>query len=169
MCNDTLSHYAPVYDSPDKFVLGESTSNNYISQNPGYAVISFQAPTIENIDPTVPKASYATNGSAGLDLYTREEVTLTPSKSLNQIITKIPLNIKINIGQNPSFYAILLPRSSTCMKYGIMLETNTVDNSDNEITAYAINITDHTVTIPKGSNIVKLIFTPVCYIKFTER
>lgn len=155
----TVVNYTPVQSSGDLFGVypGDHTTQLRPSVNPW---IIYQNPVIENIDPEIPKAQYSTKGSAGLDLYTRTEVTLSPSKSLAHAVTKIPLNVKIDM-KNQNFYSMLLPRSSTCLKYGIMLANNCgVIDSDytDEIALLAYNFTDHSVTIPKGTKIAQLLF-----------
>ena len=135
--------------------------------------IVVKKPIIENIDSTVPKAAYSTPNSAGMDLYTRTEVTIYPSKSLGLVVTKIPLNIKIDptFTFGPSCYAMLLPRSSTCMKYGIMCANGAgVIDSDyrGEIAMLAYNLTDHTIIIPKGVKIAQLLFMKDIRVNFTE-
>lgn len=118
---------------------------------------------IENIDPDVPKAQFSTKGSTCMDLYTREEVKVyglgwTPD-GVNTV-HKIPLNVKIH-PRNPNMYTKLCARSSTCLKYGILVANSEghIDNDYNdEIALLVINFASKEVTIPKGTKIAQLEF-----------
>lgn len=114
---------------------------------------------IENKDSSVPKARFSTPGSACLDLYTREDITV-PVNNGTGCVTKIPLNIKLR-PRSPRIYARLYARSSTCLKYNILVANSVgiIDNDFNdEVCLLAINFGNTPSLIPKGTKIAQLEF-----------
>ena len=85
-----------------------------------------------------------------IDLYTAEDVTLQPME------TKV-ISLGVSMELPKGFYAEIVPRSSTCKKFGIMMNNSVgiIENSycgDDDIwgfPAFAVRQT----TIPKGSRI----------------
>jgi len=114
---------------------------------------------IENIDPDVPKAQFSTKGSACLDLYTRENCEI-PRPGTG--VVKIPLNVKIH-PRNPNMYTRLLARSSTCLRYGLVLG-NAVGIIDHDyssevcLLAFCMDESIQDKYIPKGTKIAQLEF-----------
>ena len=68
--------------------------------------------------------SFATDGSAGLDCYTKTEVTVTPKEAV-----MVSLGFKVAIPEG--YVGLLVPRSSTTKKFNIELD-NTVGIIDSD-------------------------------------
>ena len=166
-------------------------------------LIKNETPTaiIENINKDY-NAKFATDGSLGLDLVTREEVIIPCNnyfkqaeniigflfdkikdiyignmkaekdfdiianqiKTLNNQYNKyqytlIPMNVKIKYPEG--YGALLIPRSSTFKKYGLM-QCNSVGLIDSDFCLEhgfpVINLTNKDITIPAGTPIAQLVF-----------
>lgn len=115
--------------------------------------------TIEGQADFIP--SYATTGSAGMDLRAciEESIIIEAGK-----IAKIPTGIAVQI---PDRYAggFVFPRSGLSSKYGISL-INCVGVIDSdyigEIICPIVNHSDKEFTINPGDRIAQLVFMPVC-------
>jgi dUTP pyrophosphatase len=115
--------------------------------------------TIEGQADFIP--SYATIGSAGMDLRAciEESITIEAGK-----IAKIPTGIAVQI---PNRYAggFVFPRSGLSSKHGISL-INCVGVIDSDYTGEIIcpivNHSDKEFTINPGDRIAQLVFMPVC-------
>jgi dUTP pyrophosphatase len=115
--------------------------------------------TIEGQADFIP--SYATIGSAGMDLRAciEESITIDAGK-----IAKIPTGIAVQI---PNRYAggFIFPRSGLSSKHGISL-INCVGVIDSdyigEIICPIVNHSDKDFTINPGDRIAQLVFMPVC-------
>lgn len=105
--------------------------------------------------------SYATVGSAGMDLRACIEKPLTIKAGQ---IAKVPTGIAIQI---PDRYAggFIFPRSGLSSKYGITL-INCVGVIDSdyigEIICPIVNHSHNEFTISPGDRIAQLVFMPVC-------
>ncbi len=112
------------------------------------------------IGTTIPLPSYATSGSAALDLRAciSSPTTVQPGETV-----LIPSGIAICI-HDPSLMALLLPRSGLAIKHGIVL-ANTVGVIDSdfqgEIGIGIVNRGTAPYTIVQGERICQLMFVPV--------
>lgn len=110
---------------------------------------------------TIPLPSYATDGSAALDLRACIEHprTIHPGETVT-----IPSGIAINI-KDPSLVALLAPRSGLGIKHGIIL-ANTIGIIDSdyqgEILIGLFNRGEHPYEIQPGERICQMLFMPVC-------
>ncbi len=111
-----------------------------------------------NLNPMVPKR--ATDGSAGYDLSSIEDVTIMP-----QEIKLIPTGLKVLMPKNEALF--VFPRSSLAIKKGLMMSNSVgvIDadyygNPDNEghIMVPLINIRNEPVQIIKGERIAQGVF-----------
>ena len=68
----------------------------------------------------------ATKGSAAYDLQIPEKIILLPEKVL-----VIDTRVKIRL-PNPSYFALLLPRSSTFLKYKILIHAGLIGTLPSE-------------------------------------
>jgi dUTP pyrophosphatase len=101
--------------------------------------------------------TYATNGSAGMDLYAaiEEDIVLQPSTH-----TLIPTGIAIAL--SPGYEAQIRPRSGLANKYGItVLNTPGTIDSDyrGEVCALLINHSNKAFTIKRGYRIAQMIIS----------
>ena len=95
---------------------------------------------------------YMTAGAAGADLICNETMTIGEKVAL------VPTGTYVEIPDG--YFGCLLPRSSTCIKHGLVLANSMgVIDSDyrGEIKCAFKNLTDSPVTIQKGERIAQLI------------
>ena len=109
--------------------------------------------------------SYATQGSAGLDLRACLEhaITLQPGES-----TLIPTGLAIHIA-DPHLAAVLLPRSGLGHKHGIVLG-NLVGLIDSDYQGQVFvscwNRSNTPFTIEIGERIAQMVFVPIVQVEF---
>lgn len=117
----------------------------------------------KNQNIVIPKR--ATEGSAGYDLASIEEITINP-----QEIKLIPTGLKAKMPKSEML--LIFPRSSLAIKKGLMMsnsvgviDSDYYNNSDNEghIMVPLINIKNEPVTILRGERIAQGIF--MAYLK----
>jgi dUTP pyrophosphatase len=120
----------------------------------------------QNQDPILPHR--ATDGSAGYDLSSLEDVTIEPKQ-----IKLIPTGIKVMMPKDEALF--VFPRSSLAIKRGLMMsnsvgviDSDYYGNPDNEghIMVPLMNMKDESVTIKKGERIAQGIFMP--YLKTSD-
>jgi dUTP pyrophosphatase len=120
------------------------------------------------LDPRIgrefPLPTYATNGSAGMDLRAclDQAVELAPGET-----TLIPTGLAIHIG-DPSLAAVILPRSGLGHKHGIVLG-NLVGLIDSDYQGQLMisvwNRGQSSFTIEPGERIAQLVFVPVVQVQ----
>jgi dUTP pyrophosphatase len=120
------------------------------------------------LDPRIgqefPLPTYATNGSAGMDLRAclDQAVELAPGET-----TLIPTGLAIHIG-DPSLAAVILPRSGLGHKHGIVLG-NLVGLIDSDYQGQLMisvwNRGQSSFTIQPGERIAQLVFVPVVQVQ----
>ncbi|WAR44102.1 dUTP diphosphatase [Methylomonas rapida] len=109
--------------------------------------------------------SYATHGSAGLDLRAclEQAITLQPGES-----TLIPTGLAIHIA-DPHLAAVILPRSGLGHKHGIVLG-NLVGLIDSDYQGQVFvscwNRGSNAFTIEIGERIAQMVFVPVVQAEF---
>ena len=112
-----------------------------------------------------PLPTYATEGSAGLDLraLTQEKIVLQPGET-----QLIPTGLSIYIG-DPNLAAVILPRSGLGHKHGIVLG-NLVGLIDSDyqgpLMISAWNRSQQPFAIEVGDRIAQLVFVPVVQAEF---
>ncbi|MBS9778025.1 MAG: dUTP diphosphatase [Gammaproteobacteria bacterium] len=114
---------------------------------------------------TYPLPTYATNGSAGLDL----RALLDEQLRLNPGETKlIPTGMAIHIA-DPHYAAVILPRSGLGHKHGIVLG-NLVGLIDSDYQGQLFvscwNRGNESFTIEVGDRIAQLVIVPVAQVEF---
>lgn len=121
------------------------------------------------LDPRIgdafPIPSYATEGSAGLDLRAclDQELVLNPGQT-----ELLPTGIAIYIG-DPSMAATILPRSGLGHKHGIVLGNlvGLIDSDyQGELKISAWNRGDQAYTVAPGDRIAQLVFLPIVQAHF---
>jgi dUTP pyrophosphatase len=115
---------------------------------------------IKRVDSSLPLPEYHTGGSAGFDLYSREDAVI-PAKSL----ALLPSNLIICTP--PGYALILAARSSLAKKKGLQMPNGVgVIDSDycgpeDEIKLSLYNFTDSEVRVEKGERLVQGMFFKV--------
>lgn len=108
----------------------------------------------------VVKPKRATNGSAGYDLASIEDITINPKE-----IKMIPTGLKVSIPTNEVL--LVFPRSSLALKKSLTMANNVgvIDadyfnnpNNEGHIMVPLINLGDEVVTVLKGERIAQGIF-----------
>lgn len=113
----------------------------------------------------IPLPSYATSGSAGLDLRACIDAPLylpgTASGLPNSVL--VPTGIAIEL-PGPEYVALVYARSGLAVKYGVTL-SNCVGVIDSdyrgEIKVGLVNLSGKAYTIQPGERIAQLVITPV--------
>lgn len=106
-----------------------------------------------------PEPSYATSGSAGMDLAAciEHEVTLAPGQRI-----KIPMGFAIQLPSS-EWVALLYARSGLASTFGIQMANGVgVIDSDytGEIQCILYNAGNQSVTIQPGDRVAQMVFTP---------
>jgi len=109
--------------------------------------------------------TYATSGSAGLDLRAclKERLAVQPGQCC-----LIPTGFAMHIA-DPSLAAILLPRSGLGHKHGIVLGNlvGLIDSDyQGEVMVSCWNRGDRVFTIEPGDRIAQMVFVPITQAKF---
>ena len=114
---------------------------------------------------TIPMPTYATTGSAGLDLRACVEAPLTLEPGQTELI---PTGMSIFI-EDPSLCAMILPRSGLGHKHGIVLG-NLVGLIDSDYQGQLFvscwNRAQTTFTVEPGERIAQLVLVPVVQADF---
>lgn len=115
---------------------------------------------IKRLDKTLPLPTYQTSGSAGFDLYSRENMVIAP-----KTIALVPSNLII---ATPLGYMLVLAsRSSTPKRKGLMVANGigVVDSDysgpEDEVKILVYNFTENETIIEKGERIAQGIFVKV--------
>jgi len=103
-----------------------------------------------NEEATIP--TQATEGDAGYDLYSLEEVTLAP---MARAVVKTGISIAIPMG----FYGRVAPRSGLAVKKGLDVLAGVVDAGyRGDVGVVLINLSSENITLEKQSKVAQLIF-----------
>ena len=117
----------------------------------------------ERIGNSIPLPSYATDGSAGMDLRAciDDSLTIEPGQT-----SLIPTGIAIHIA-DPGIAATILPRSGLGHKHGLVLG-NLVGLIDSDYQGQLFiscwNRSDKAYTIEMGDRIAQLVFLPIVQV-----
>ncbi|MGO3405922.1 dUTP diphosphatase [Marinomonas sp.] len=119
----------------------------------------------DKIGKEIPLPTYATEGSAGLDLRAclDEAIELSPGDT-----RLLPTGLSIYI-QDPSLAAVLLPRSGLGHKHGIVLGNlvGLIDSDyQGELMVSCWNRGHSTFTIEPGERVAQLVLVPVVQAEF---
>ena len=101
-----------------------------------------------------PRATLPTRGSAasaGLDIYSIEDITIDPKQ---RVLARTGLAVAVPLG----FYGRVAPRSGLAVKNGLDVLAGVIDSDyRGEVCCALLNTGDETVTLPKGSRLCQLI------------
>lgn len=115
---------------------------------------------IKRLDKELPLPAYQTAGSAGFDIYAREN-TVIASKA----IALVPSNLII--ATPPGYMLVIASRSSTPKRKGLMIANGigVIDSDysgpEDEVKILVYNFTDNEVTVEKGERIAQGLFVKV--------
>lgn len=119
----------------------------------------------EQLGKDFPIPTYATTGSAGLDL--RACITNAMTVKANSV-EMIPTGMAINM-QDPNLAAVILPRSGLGHKHGIVLGNlvGLIDSDyQGELKVSCWNRSSEDFVIQPGDRIAQLVFVPVVQAQF---
>ena len=115
----------------------------------------------------IPLPTYATDGSAGMDLRAAPDAPLVLAPGQSELI---PTGIAIHIG-DPAYCAVLLPRSGLGHKHGVVLG-NLVGLIDADYQGPLMiscwNRSDRAFTIAPGDRIAQMVFLPVARARLRQ-
>ena len=101
-----------------------------------------------------PRATLPTRGSAasaGLDIYSIEDITIEPKQ---RVLARTGLAVAVPLG----FYGRVAPRSGLAVKNGLDVLAGVIDSDyRGEVCCALLNAGDETVTLPQGSRLCQLI------------
>ena len=115
---------------------------------------------IKRIDKELPLPAYQTAGSAGFDLYAREQTAIAP-----KAIALVPSNLII--ATPPGYMLIVASRSSTPKRKGLMVANGIgiIDSDysgpEDEVKILVYNFTENEVVVEKGERIAQGLFVKV--------
>ncbi len=115
---------------------------------------------IVRLDPDLPLPEYATPGSAGFDLFCREDTTLAPGE-----IALLPTGIAI--ATPPGYMLLVASRSSTprrkglSVPHGVGIIDQDYSGDEDEIRCQVRNFTDAPVVVRRGERLAQGIFVRV--------
>jgi dUTP pyrophosphatase len=112
----------------------------------------------------LPFPGYATEGSAGLDVVTAEDLSLQPGERM-----AVPTGFAIEIP--PGYEVQVRPRSGLALKHGITcLNTPGTIDSDyrGEVKVILANLGQETFAVSRGERIAQLVPAPVLRATFEE-
>ncbi len=105
---------------------------------------------------------YSTEGSAGADLFSNEEVTLLPGER-----KLIPTGIKLEIPEG--YVGLIWPRSGIAVRNGIDTMAGVIDSDyRGEVKVLLINHGDEPFKIEKGFKIAQLLIQKVERVEFVK-
>jgi dUTP pyrophosphatase len=119
---------------------------------------------VKRVYPRAIIPEYKSNGAAGLDLYSVEEVILS-SRSRFLVSTGIALEIP------PGYEGQIRPRSGLAVTSGVTVlnSPGTIDSDyRGEIKVLLINFGTHSVLLNAGTRIAQLVIVPVARVEVQE-
>jgi dUTP pyrophosphatase len=112
----------------------------------------------------LPLPSYATSGSAGLDLRADEGVTLQPGQR-----ALVPTGLAVAIPAG--FEGQVRPRSGLALRQGVtcLNSPGTIDSDfRGELSVILVNLGQGPVSLSRGDRIAQLVVAPVCRAELRE-
>ena len=101
-----------------------------------------------------PRATLPTRGSAasaGLDIYSIEDITIEPKQ---RVLARTGLAVAVPLG----FYGRVAPRSGLAVKNGLDVLAGVIDSDyRGEVCCALLNTGEETVNLPQGSRLCQLI------------
>lgn len=119
---------------------------------------------VKKLHPDAVIPFYATDGSAGADLYTIEELTLAPGEK-----RVIPTGLAFEMSK--SLFIAIVPRSGISLKTDLRIVNSPgIIDSDYtlEVGVLAQNIGDEPLFLEKGSRVAQMVVMPYIRANFEE-
>ena len=113
---------------------------------------------IVRVDTSLPRPTYATEGSVGFDFITRVTTTVEPGG-----MERIPGNVIV--ATPPGHMLLVAVRSSTPRRTGLRL-SNSIGIIDQDYAGW--NPTDRPVTVERGDRIAQGVFVQVARVEWEE-
>jgi dUTP diphosphatase len=113
----------------------------------------------------IPLPTYATDGSAGLDMRAVLDAPLTVEPGETHLV---PTGLAIHVG-DPGLAAVLLPRSGLGHKFGLVLGnlTGLIDSDyQGQVFVSVWNRSSAAYEIQPGERIAQMVFVPVEQVRF---
>jgi deoxyuridine 5'-triphosphate nucleotidohydrolase len=105
-----------------------------------------------------PRATLPTRGSAtsaGLDIYSIEDITIEPKQ---RVLARTGLAVAVPLG----FYGRVAPRSGLAVKNGLDVLAGVIDSDyRGEVCCALLNTGDEAVTLPQASRLCQLIIEQI--------
>lgn len=105
----------------------------------------------KQLDPRAILPTRGSSASAGLDLYSIEDITIEPHQ---RILARTGLAVAVPVG----FYGRLAPRSGLAVKNGLDVLAGVIDSDyRGEVCCALLNTGDAPLALPQGSRLCQLI------------
>jgi len=112
-----------------------------------------QMPTLncKRLDPRATLPTRGSAASAGLDIYSIEDITIEPKQ---RVLARTGLAVAVPLG----FYGRVAPRSGLAVKNGLDVLAGVIDSDyRGELCCALLNTGDEAVNLPQGSRLCQLI------------
>jgi deoxyuridine 5'-triphosphate nucleotidohydrolase len=118
--------------------------------SPNTQVLNFK-----RLDPRATLPTRGSSASAGLDLYSIEEIIIEPRQ---RVLARTGLAVAVP----PGFYGRVAPRSGLAVKNGLDVLAGVIDSDyRGEVCCALLNTGDETLTLPQGSRLCQLIIEQI--------
>jgi dUTP pyrophosphatase len=105
-----------------------------------------------------------TNGAAGYDIYSLEEVTIEPGQT---VFMRTGIGLEMPAG----YFLMIVPRSSLCLKKGLDMPHSIGIGDEDFVDEYKVvyrNLGKESVTIEKGERFAQMIFLKYEVVELDE-
>jgi dUTP diphosphatase len=114
-----------------------------------------QALNFKRLDPKATLPTRGSHASAGLDLYSIEDVRIPPKQ---RVLARTGLAVAIPVG----FYGRVAPRSGLAVKNGLDVLAGVIDSDyRGEVCCALLNTGDETIELQQGSRLCQLIIEQI--------
>ena len=109
----------------------------------------------QRLDDRATLPTRGSSSSAGLDLYSIEDITIGPQK---RIVARTGLAVAVPVG----FYGRVAPRSGLAVKNGLDVLAGVIDSDyRGEVCCALLNTGDEAINLPQGSRLCQLIIEQI--------
>ena len=109
----------------------------------------------KRLDPRATLPTRGSQSSAGLDLYSIEDITIEPRQ---RVLARTGLAVAVPVG----FYGRVAPRSGLAVKNGLDVLAGVIDSDyRGEICCALLNTGNETLRLPQGSRLCQLIIEQI--------
>ena len=109
----------------------------------------------KRLDPGAILPTRGSSSSAGLDLYSIEDITIEPHQ---RIVARTGLAVAVPVG----FYGRVAPRSGLAVKNGLDVLAGVIDSDyRGEVCCALLNTGDEAINLPQGSRLAQLIIEQI--------